>query len=423
MKSLFEKEEKENALIKLKLDLISLYFPFSKEEILRYKSIIRFDEGYAMANQQIPWDDGLFETSSEKIAWKALYQIKNFQFTYSFLKKHSDKIDFQSIDLYKNLEWTNEILEEFQDKLDWSRGLILKPEVHTLENLRKYKDQINWQRISSRSTLVHDENIIQEFIDKWDWELLSGNPNLPISVKFIQLHIKKLNFNILSRNPKSLDLIHQYPMSDKWNWSFVITNSGIHYTYESFQFYFKYYKDHLQKTNPNFEITDTIGKFIFLERIFQYYSGNKSIFFDHPFINLLQFTNVVKGPSCEVPLSFILENKEKIDFNSHSFIKANKEKIDSHFIKQNLERFDPSHSSFYYLDINQDILSILGSKVDWFWLSSCETLDWTWEFIANNFDKLNPHRLGQNKAIYEQLIASKLTSEDIIEFLEVQLNS
>jgi len=35
MKSLFEKEEKETALNQLKVDLISRFFPFSKEEVYR----------------------------------------------------------------------------------------------------------------------------------------------------------------------------------------------------------------------------------------------------------------------------------------------------------------------------------------------------------------------------------------------------
>ena len=32
----FEKEEKETALNQLKVDLVSRYYPFSKEEVLKY---------------------------------------------------------------------------------------------------------------------------------------------------------------------------------------------------------------------------------------------------------------------------------------------------------------------------------------------------------------------------------------------------
>lgn len=42
MRSLFEKEEKEAALNQLKVDLISRFYPFTKDVVLKYKSVLNY---------------------------------------------------------------------------------------------------------------------------------------------------------------------------------------------------------------------------------------------------------------------------------------------------------------------------------------------------------------------------------------------
>ena len=95
MRSLFEKEEKEIALNQLKLDLISRFYPFSKDEILQYKSILNFDRYHLMNNDSVKCDIELLDKVDEKIDWSALWKIKNIKFDLAFFKKYESKIKFK----------------------------------------------------------------------------------------------------------------------------------------------------------------------------------------------------------------------------------------------------------------------------------------------------------------------------------------
>jgi hypothetical protein len=67
MKSLFEKEEKETDLNQLKVDLISRFYPFSKEEVLHYKDVLNFDRHHLMQNDMIDWNKEQIEILTNKI--------------------------------------------------------------------------------------------------------------------------------------------------------------------------------------------------------------------------------------------------------------------------------------------------------------------------------------------------------------------
>jgi hypothetical protein len=201
MRSLFEKEEKEIALNQLKLDLISRFYPFSKDDILQYKSILNFDRYHLMNNDSVKWDIELLDKVDAKIDWSALWKIKTIKFDIAFFKRYESKIEFSSIHLSKNIEWSNDLLSEYGDKFDWSKWLITKEPLSTIENLRRYKDILDWSSVSQRINIDFTEETLQEFSEKWDWKKLSANKNLPLSVEFIQKYMEKLDFDALSQNP------------------------------------------------------------------------------------------------------------------------------------------------------------------------------------------------------------------------------
>ena len=88
MKSLFEKEEKAIAINQLKLDLISRFYPFSKDDILQYKSILNFDRYHLMNNDSVKWDIELLDKVDTKIDWSALWKIKTIKFDIAFFKRY-----------------------------------------------------------------------------------------------------------------------------------------------------------------------------------------------------------------------------------------------------------------------------------------------------------------------------------------------
>jgi hypothetical protein len=83
MRSLFEKEEKETALNQLRVDLLSRFYPFSNDEVIKYKSILNFDRYHLMNNDSIIWDTEMLESLDDKIDWSAIW--KNFT---PFSSKH-----------------------------------------------------------------------------------------------------------------------------------------------------------------------------------------------------------------------------------------------------------------------------------------------------------------------------------------------
>jgi hypothetical protein len=421
MKSLFEKEEKENAINQLKVDLISRFYPFSKEEVLLYKSVLNFDRYQLMNNELIEWDFEMLDDLNDKIDWTAIWKIKNIILDIYFFKKYESQIDFSSIHLSKNIKWSDDLLSEFGDRFDWSKWLITKEPLSTIVNLRRFKDKLDWSYVSQIINIDFNEAVLEEFADRWDWEKLSSNKNLPLSVEFIQKHIDKLDFDALSQNPASIDLIFKYPNSKRWNWEKVLWNSAIIYYKKSFDFIFYYYKKHYETkefTNP---VLRRMALHSFLLRIFMRPFNDKSYFFNEEFVPYLPWDNICKFCSIKMPLTFIQKYKDKLNFKESEFIRTHKDIFTTEFMEANTDLFNSEHYSFYYLPLIIDLLGKYDGKINWNNLSSCEKLDWTWEYIDKNFDKFNLCRLSENKGIYEKLIRNKLTNQEIFDFLDNEL--
>lgn len=256
MKSLFEKEERKAVIDRLKIDLISRFYPFSKEEVLKYKSILNFGYNQLMSNEQISWDTEMLDNLCDNVDWSAIHKIQNLHFDKEFFKKYESKIDFRSIHFSKNIKWSNDLLIAYGDRFDWSSSLITKKPLSKIENLRRYKDRLNWGLVSERINIDFNDNNLEEFADRWDWKKLSLNRNLPVTVEFIKKHIDQLDFDVLSQNPRSLELILKYPSSKRWNWEMVILNPAITYNRELFEFLFIHYKKQYESkefTNPFFK--------------------------------------------------------------------------------------------------------------------------------------------------------------------------
>jgi hypothetical protein len=424
MRSLLEKEEKEAALNQLKVDLISNFYPFTKDEVLKYKSVLKFSKHHLMNNDLVQWDNELLENLKDKIDWTAIWKIKNINLDFEFFIKFEMLIDFNSIYRSKNLKWTDNLLTMFGDKFDWSKGLITKEPLSTIDNLRRFNDKLDWSYVSQNIKIEFSESIIEEFAEKWDWKKLSSNRNLPLSVEFIQKHIDQLDFDALSENPKSLELIYKYPTSKKWNWEKVILNPAIIYNKESFDFFFNNYKRHYEAkefTNP---VKTKMALLSFLFRIFTRQQNDISYFLSEDFIKYLPWENFCKFCKTKLTLEFIEQYKDKLNFKESEFIRNHCEIITTEFILANSELFDSEVYSFYYLPLTIELLNNYdnnGGKSKWIFLSSNEKLDWTWEYIDIHLDKFIFFRLAENKGIFEKLITDKLTKQEIFDLLDNEL--
>lgn len=421
-KSLFEKEEKENAIAIFKVDLISRFYSFENKEIIRYKKALNFEN--LVSNEFIQWDNELLEEVADKIDWRIAYRLKNIKQDLLFFQKFEKLIDFKSMYLSRNIDWSDELLELYGDKFDWSTSLITNPQLSTILNLRKYRDIIDWKmtskwiRFNSLTT-----NDIDEFVDKWDWKLLSRNPHLPVSVEFIRKYSDKLDFDELSRNPSALHLINKYPTSEKWNWDKVIGNRGIVYNQESFDFMFSHFIKYYENKIHNLTAMKAYALPIFLKKVFYYNLNDLSFFFKKPYIELLPWDIFSKYCKTKLSEDFIETYKVKLDFKETELLRCARDVITTDFIKENHELFNNKSYAFYYLPITIELIKNYFPVIEWRWLSGCETVDWNWNFIEEHFDDLNLYKLSGNKAVYTEIVEKNMTKEQVIKLLDYKIEN
>ena len=68
---------KEEILNQLKIDLISTFFHFTNEDILKYKEVLNFDDYTLMKNKNINWNIELIKASKDKLVIGELWKLKN----------------------------------------------------------------------------------------------------------------------------------------------------------------------------------------------------------------------------------------------------------------------------------------------------------------------------------------------------------
>ncbi|MBK9413556.1 MAG: hypothetical protein IPN61_09070 [Bacteroidetes bacterium] len=419
MKSLFEKEEKEKAINQLKIDLISRFYPFSHDNIIKYKDTLNFDRYYLMDNPVIKWDRKLLIETQDKIDWTALWKLKNLNLNLSLIENFEHLIDFKTIHLADNLCMSEEMLLKYGSKFNWSRSLVLKtPQI--LNNLRKYKDVVDWDIISRSLNIPFHNDLIVEFIDYWNWEKLSQNVNLPAEVEFIKSYEDKLNFDLLSMNPAFAPIIINHPNAYSWNWDLVSVNSGITYNKSTFDLIFSYFKKEY-KYRPYSKYFNKSKHVIesFLEQVFSFQLNNINFFLNDQFIPYIPWDKLSKYCKVEFDADFIYEHLDKFDFKQKEFILKNKNSITSEFIENNLSLFDPNHYSFYKLPLRMQLIINNPACINWNYLSRCQTLNWTWEFVFDHLYDFNIFQLSVNKKIYDDLISPTLSNtilDDILSY-------
>lgn len=421
MKSLFEKEEKETAINQLKVDLISRFYPFSNSEILNYKGVLNLDRYHLMANELIQWDVHLIDSLQDKLDWSAIYKLKNFNFDLKFFKRFESLIDFSSIHLSRNVVWSERLIQLYGDKLDWSKWLIIRESLSTINNLRRFKDKLDWAIVSKSINLDFTDELINEFKDNWDWKKLSANPCLPASDEFLKKYENKLAFDEFSKNPASLPLIYKDPTNLNWNWERIIINQGIIYNEESFNLIYPYYKryfDDKHDANPEMK---GMSFLYFLHRLFISYQGDLSYFLNDRFIKILPWRFMSKYCNTKFDLDFIVKYSDKFDFKETQLIYSIRDNITVEFVEKNHHLFDKSRYPFYYLPLTINLVQNSLSEINWNNLSSCEKLNWNWQFIEDNLYNFNSYKLSENRGIYEELIFKPLSKKDVLEILELQI--
>jgi hypothetical protein len=406
MSQLFAEESSQNLLRELKKSYASQFYPFSREQISEYKSILDFSSNGFLSNEHILWDLDLFEELADFIEWDGLYSIKNFQFDLSFIKMFESRINFRGLHFSKNVVWNDELINAYGDRFDWNKTLLFKQDSDNPNLINRFQDLLDWDLISRISKCVSDVKFIHQYQEKLNWKELSKNRHLPLSVDFVKENVDKIDFRELSKNPAAVKLIFHYPKSSRWAWRWVIVNPGIVYTKDVFEFVMKYFEPSVHPLFKN-KISGVI-----LRHIFSSPFTDKSPFLIQENAEILPWDIICENGYTVLPDTFFYENIERLKFNSRDFISRHKHLITKDFLNKYSSLFDWSQNYIWTLPIDKAFIEH-SEKVDWWQLSWNQNLDWSLDFLIDNLEKFNLNALKRNKAIYEQLF-STLSIEELL---------
>jgi hypothetical protein len=399
MESLFAKEELEIEIVELKIQLLSLYYPFKTDEIRLLKGHLNIE--YLSRNENVLWTIELFQLLKDYFDWSTFHRIKkiNFGIDVSFLMEFEKYIDFDSIYMSNNVDWSLELFKSFKEKL--SHKIIYRSNLlfSNKEVFEFFESNIEWDLLSRSTNLEFTIEFIVSYKSLINWKIFSRNPKIPISVDFIKQFENLIDFDELSQNPSCLELILKYSKSKKWNWKRVVYNPAIEFNDNNINFYIEHFNKYLIEIgkvkvfNKNFP-----GYLVRHLMVIQYKKRN--YFIQDKYMEFIPWDIFCKNCNTQMTLLEFEQFKSKLDFKSSQFLTANKNIIGTDFISKNIELFDTQMYSFYCLPLTIEIIEKC-SNISFKNLSSCDKLNWTWQFIEENFEKLNVYSLSKNKALYD----------------------
>ena len=399
MVSLFAKEELENEIIELKTQLLSLYYPFRTSEIRELKNHLNIE--YLSRNEGVIWTIELFQLLKDDFDWSFFHRIKNINFCIdlSFLTEFENHIDFEFIHMSIHVDWSIELFNAFKEKL--SHKLIYRNNLlfSNAALFANFESQIEWDLLSRSTHLEFPIEFIESYKYLINWKIFSRNPKIPISVDFIKQFENFIDFDGLCQNTSCIELILKFSKSKKWNWKKVMLNPAIEFNDENINFYIEQFNRYIFETG-NVKIFSKTFPGYLLRYLMVYQTKERQYFVQDKYIELIPWDIFCTYCNTELTLLEIEKFKSKLDFKSSQFLTKHKDIICSDFILENLELFDSKSTYFYQLALNLEIIEKFPN-ISFIMLSSCDKFDWTWQFIEENFEKLQPYRLSKNKALYD----------------------
>lgn len=397
------------------INLFSRFHPFTHDEILLYKDILKIDDGYLLSNENIKWDIDLIERINTDEVFSGLYKLNNIDFDFKFFKKNLKKFRKGRVNSLSNIQWSADLLELLDKKIDWKQSYIVTtiPPEYTLNILRTKVKKLNWKWLSRCLDINFTPELIDEFSDLWDWSELSRNRHLNIDVNFLKAYKDKIDWKNISSNRAAVKMITEYPNSKSWDWYEVIINPGIKYDALNYETILKYYTSYHRNRTNNSPFLNKYPLSSFIFRIFQHQKNDISFFLrNEMFKKYIPYEYLTKNGNLTFTFDFINDNKDKLNFHDSSFISKHKEILTEQFIYENFELFDSKNYNFYYLPISNRIVEKYKEQISFFSLAGCETIDWTLDFIIEN-EELNLYKLGTNKSVYN-LFSSNLKFTDLL---------
>jgi hypothetical protein len=312
MESLFAKEELENEIVELKIQLLSRFHSFQLDEIQSLIKHINFES--FLSNEEICWSKELFEIVKNEIDWSLIYKIKNFNFVIdtSFLIEFENHVDFESLHMLNNVAWSYEIFELYKDRI--SHKCIYKSNLlFTNSNIFKFfESDIDWDLLSRSTKLEFSIDFIEKYKNQINWKIFSKNPKMPVSVDFIKKYETKIDFDSLSQNPTSINLILNFSKSKKWNWKNVVLNPAIDFSDENINFFIENFNRYLFETGKTRRFHSRFAGFLVRFLMFNQ-SKSRDFFIQEKYLDFIPWD--IFSANCNTQLSLLKIEQFKLKLN------------------------------------------------------------------------------------------------------------
>lgn len=390
-------------------NLITSFFPFTKEEVLSLSDYIDFSDDGIYKNPNIIWDVELIEQLGDKFNFNNLWYLKDLKVDIEFIEKFEKKIDFPSLYLIKNLVYSDKLIFKYGKYFDKLEFLLNKEGFTSLRNIRKFSDRIKWTTFSRNVKFPIDIAFLKEFTNKINWDSISLNPNLKLNLEMLEMFKDRFNFNHLCRNKASAEIILKYPKSHRWNWEAITHNEGIVINAENLSLICRYYANNFG-LNPPFsrypqKVLLSIATTNVISKLIQFRISGVEYLFNKEFSKLF-VKHFVSKSSYEFPVDFFIENLHHFDLKEGTLLNKNGKHLTPNLIAENILRFDLSKYPFYRLPITNKIIEDNLENINFLWLSGCESIEWSWDFIEDYSEHLNINHLTRNEKAYLDLLGN-----------------
>lgn len=395
------------------VDILSRNYPFTTEQIIKYKEILNFSRTCLMQNPNINWDLNTVNKTKEKIEWSGFYNVNGIELNIPFFKTYEKYINFKSIYLNKNIDWSNQLVDTYHNRWEWE-GLMMKPIVALPRNISKYKDKYNWRDFSSNRYLKLTEELLDKYIDKWNWSKLCSNESFKIDKKGIEKYKEHIDFISLSRNHSMVPFILAYSNDYDWSWRAFIQNPAVVFSDKLIQFLIeKFKKEHPYLKGLSPEMKTNYARSRMVSTAINWFDFDKDIWFSEAFKNHISWKEIIERKP-EVLTTKEIEDHINLDEFDKSLPFRIAEKLSPQFIDANIEKLLKFRwSLFRHANIDEDFINKNAAENDWFQVAFNTQFNWSIDFIITHLDKFeSDYGLSQNEEIYK-LFFGDATKKDI----------
>lgn len=181
-------------------DFISLYYPFTTEELLFLAQNNEGDFETIFSNEQINWNCNILHRLGKAVIWDLISNNKNVRW-HEVIPRFENQIDWKIACWNNSFPWRGEYFERHADELDWEWLSALKVPVNG-DVLYRHRDNWDWVRLSMNSHINWTVELLDLFAQRIDWGLMSMNENIDFTPEILEKFRDRWDFSLMYNNHK-----------------------------------------------------------------------------------------------------------------------------------------------------------------------------------------------------------------------------